>query len=161
MTAIAVAISTAVVDSPVGPLGLAAEDDALTRVAFLAPGTPADAPGTPVLREAAAQLGAYFAGELEAFDLPLRPVGTDFQREVWTALADIPFGTTTTYGELAARLGRGPRGARAVGLANGANPLAIVLPCHRVIGADGGLTGFGGGLPAKRWLLTHEGALLL
>ena len=92
------------------------------------------------------------------FDLPLAPVGTQFQRTVWQALADIPYGSTISYAQLAQRLGN-PNGTRAVGAANGRNPLPIVLPCHRVIGADGGLTGFGGGLPTKQFLLRLEGAL--
>ena len=154
--------ATHVLASPVGPLGIAARDGALVRLRFAArdepvtPGAPAD----PVLRRTAEQLAAYFAGELEAFSLPLAPEGTEFQLAVWQRLAAIPFGTTTTYGALAQDLG-GHSACRAVGRANGANPLAIVLPCHRVIGADGSLTGFGGGLPMKQWLLRHEGALLV
>ena len=101
---------------------------------------------------------AYFDGELEAIDrLSVSAGGTPFQRAVWTALRDIPCGTTTAYGELARRIGR-PAAVRAVGLANGANPIAVVVPCHRVIGANGTLTGYGGGLHRKRWLLEHEGA---
>jgi methylated-DNA-[protein]-cysteine S-methyltransferase len=101
------------------------------------------------------QLAAYFAGDLTEFDLPLAPDGTEFQRRVWAALRTIPYGTTTSYGELAGQLGN-PGASRAVGLANGRNPIAIVVPCHRVIGADGRLTGYGGGLDRKRWLLDHE-----
>lgn len=104
------------------------------------------------------QLGAYFAGELREFHLDLDPDGTMFQRQVWQALRSIPYGVTTSYGELAEMLGK-PTASRAVGAANGANPIPIIIPCHRVIGADGSLTGFGGGLPAKRWLLSHEAAL--
>ena len=105
----------------------------------------------------ASALRAYFAGDLAAIDgLTVAPAGTPFQREVWTALRTIPCGSTMGYGELARRLGR-PAASRAVGLANGANPIAIVVPCHRVIGADGSLTGYGGGLERKRWLLAHEG----
>ena len=111
----------------------------------------------PVLAAARAQLAAYFAGELTAFDLPLAPQGTPFQRRVWDALLEIPYGATTSYGALARRLGD-PRATRAVGAANGRNPLSIVVPCHRVVGADGALTGFGGGIERKRWLLAHEGA---
>ena len=114
----------------------------------------------PVLDAAAAQLESYFAGELTAFDLPLDLQGSDFQRQCWLALATIPYGQTVSYGEQARRLGFGPEKARAVGAANGQNPLPLVLPCHRVIGADGSLTGFGGGLSMKRFLLEHEGALL-
>ena len=108
-------------------------------------------------REAFRQLTAYFAGELTEFSLPLRFAGTAFQNTVWKALCDIPLGQTTTYGELAARIGR-PTASRAVGAANGANLLPIVVPCHRVIGSNKSLTGFGGGLEVKRYLLDHEKA---
>ncbi|GLQ94087.1 methylated-DNA--[protein]-cysteine S-methyltransferase [Dyella acidisoli] len=101
------------------------------------------------------QLEEYFAGERTSFDLPLHPLGTNFQVAVWQALAEIPYGSTISYGELAQRIGQ-PQAVRAVGAANGRNPLPIVLPCHRVIGADGSLTGFGGGLPTKRFLLAME-----
>jgi methylated-DNA-[protein]-cysteine S-methyltransferase len=104
---------------------------------------------------AAKQLNEYFAGERQDFDLPLHPIGTPFQIDVWHALANIPYGMTISYGELARRIGQ-PQAVRAVGAANGRNPLPIVLPCHRVIGADGSLTGFGGGLPTKRFLLAME-----
>jgi methylated-DNA-[protein]-cysteine S-methyltransferase len=107
------------------------------------------------LREPAEQLQAYFAGELRAFDLPLAPHGTPFQREVWSALREIPYGSTISYAELAAAVGR-PDAARAVGAANGRNPIAVVIPCHRVIGASGALTGYGGGLGRKRLLLDLE-----
>ena len=106
---------------------------------------------------AAEQLGAYFAGELDAFDLPLAPAGTPFQRRVWDALLTIPYGETATYAELAAAIGR-PGAARAVGHANGRNPISIVIPCHRVVGSDGTLTGYAGGLDRKRALLDLEGA---
>lgn len=150
--------------SPVGPLLLAADDAGLRLIEFDAPRHPyprgADwQPGEhDVLRETEAQLREYFAGKRRAFDLPLAPRGTPFQVEVWQALARIPFGSTWTYAQLATHLGR-PSATRAVGAANGRNPLPIVLPCHRVIGADGSLTGFGGGLPTKRFLLELEGAL--
>ena len=107
------------------------------------------------LKQSSAQLRAYFAGELREFELPLAPEGTPFQQRVWRALCDIPFGETISYGELARRIGQ-PTASRAVGLANGRNPISIVVPCHRVIGADGSLTGYGGGLARKRWLLAHE-----
>jgi len=101
-------------------------------------------------------ISRYFAGELAAIDdLPVRTAGTGFQREVWRALREIPCGTTTTYARLAARIGR-PAAVRAVGLANGSNPIGVVVPCHRVIGSDGSLTGYGGGIERKRWLLDHE-----
>jgi methylated-DNA-[protein]-cysteine S-methyltransferase len=148
-----------VVDSPIGPLGLIASDVALQGVVF--DGRRIRSEGSaPVLDEAARQLTAYFEGDLVTFDLPLELHGTDFQRQCWLALATIPFGQTVSYGEQARRLGLGSDKARAVGAANGSNPLPIVLPCHRVIGADGSLTGFGGGLHVKRFLLEHEGALL-
>ena len=148
-----------VVDSPIGPLGLVASDSALEGV-FFDGGRVRPEGSSPVLDEAARQLEAYFTGELVAFDLPLELRGTDFQRQCWLALGTIPYGQTVSYGEQARRLGLGSDQARAVGAANGANPLPIVLPCHRVIGADGSLTGFGGGLHVKRFLLELEGALL-
>jgi len=111
-------------------------------------------------KAAIAQLHEYFDRRRTVFDLPLAPVGTPFQQRVWTALLDIPHGVTISYGELATRLGD-PKASRAVGLANGRNPISIVIPCHRVIGANGNLTGYGGGLDRKEWLLRHEGALLL
>lgn len=144
--------------SPVGTLWLSAEHDQL--VALDLPDRPAPAARigqSDVLVRAAAQLAEYFAGERRVFDLPLAPAGTEFQRAVWHALARIPFGVTCSYGDLARVIGR-PSASRAVGAANGANPIAIILPCHRVIGASGALTGYGGGLPMKRWLLDHERA---
>ena len=152
-------MASTVFDSPIGPLGLVATHDGLSGVHFHADGFASD--GTsPVLDDAAEQLASYFAGELTSFDLPLDLDGSEFQRRCWRALATIPYGQTVSYGEQARRLGYGPEKARAVGAANGQNPLPLVLPCHRVIGADGSLTGFGGGLPMKRFLLEHEGALL-
>jgi methylated-DNA-[protein]-cysteine S-methyltransferase len=148
-----------VVGSPIGPLGLVASETALRGVLFDGNRISADG-SSRVLDEAARQLSAYFAGELVAFDLPLELDGTAFQRQCWLALATIPYGQTVSYGEQARRLGLGSDQARAVGAANGQNPLPLVLPCHRVIGADGSLTGFGGGLEVKRFLLEHEGALL-
>lgn len=150
--------------TPLGDLLVAADDDGLTRASFLA-GTAAWAPPADAARvdddallgEARAQLAAYFAGRLRAFDLPLAPRGTAFQRDVWRALGDVPYGATTTYGALAAKLGR-PTAARAVGAANGANPLPVVVPCHRVVGADGALTGYLGGVALKRALLALEDA---
>ena len=148
-----------VVDSPIGPLGLIASDAGLRAVVF--DGGRIRAEGkSPVLSQAMLQLDAYFEGELQTFDLPLELHGTEFQRRCWLALGSIPYGQTVSYGEQARRLGLGNDAARAVGAANGRNPLPIVLPCHRVIGADGSLTGFGGGLDVKRFLLEHEGALL-
>ncbi|HET8818876.1 MAG TPA: methylated-DNA--[protein]-cysteine S-methyltransferase [Xanthomonadaceae bacterium] len=151
------------IDSPVGPLLLAAGDDGLRAVEFHASRHPVrreadwQAGDHPLLQRARAQLDEYFAGRRRTFDLPLAPRGTDFQRETWQALATIPYGSTISYAELAQRVER-PKAVRAVGAANGRNPLPIVLPCHRVIGADGSLTGFGGGLPTKQFLLELEGA---
>lgn len=156
------ATSRLVVPSPVGDLLLLGDDEALTGIRF--PGGRPDPDGAPppagtspsrVLQAAAAQLGEYFGGRRIRFDLPLRPAGTAFQMQVWALLAEVPYGSTWSYGELAARLGR-PTAVRAVGAANGRNPLPIVLPCHRIVGSDGSLTGFGGGLPAKRLLLDLE-----
>jgi methylated-DNA-[protein]-cysteine S-methyltransferase len=146
--------ATLVMSSPIGPLTLTAENGALTAVDFGArQGRPvAD---DPVLHEAARQLTAYFAGDLRRFDLPLRARGTPFQLTVWEALSRIPYGATISYRELAESIGR-PTAARAVGHANGCNPLAIVVPCHRVIGADGTLTGYAGGVDAKAALLALE-----
>ncbi len=149
-------------DSPIGILTLAADDDGLRRIDFPPPRPPPAGAdwhegSNAVLEQACAQLREYFAGARRVFDLPLSPHGTPFQREVWTALAAIPYGDTWSYRDLAARVGR-PEAMRAVGAANGRNPLPIVLPCHRVIGADGSLTGFGGGLPTKAFLLRLEGA---
>jgi len=109
--------------------------------------------------ETKAQMSAYFAGELTEFDLPMSPEGTDFQRQVWIELLNIPYGTTCSYGEMAQRIGN-PKGSRAVGLANGKNPISIIVPCHRVIGANGKLTGYGGGLERKEALLKFETAVL-
>jgi methylated-DNA-[protein]-cysteine S-methyltransferase len=148
-----------VVDTPIGLLGLIASDVALQGVVFDGRRIRADG-SSPVLDDATRQIGSYFDGDLVAFDLPLELNGTDFQRQCWLALATIPYGRTVSYGEQARRLGLRSDKARAVGAANGSNPLPIVLPCHRVIGADGSLTGFGGGLHVKRFLLEHEGALL-
>ena len=151
------------IDSPVGPLMLAADEHGLRHIEFRDNRHPADRSDwhggdSEVLQAAEAQLGEYFTGQRRVFDLPLAPRGTDFQLCVWRALAQIPYGETISYAQLAQRLGN-PNGTRAVGAANGRNPLPIVLPCHRVIGADGGLTGFGGGLPTKELLLRLEGAL--
>jgi methylated-DNA-[protein]-cysteine S-methyltransferase len=155
------------VASPLGPLTLTAEQHALVELDFATPAGSAAAadrqeigprPSSSaerVLDDAARQLGAYFAGELRDFDLPLRPQGTPFQIAVWKALREIPYGETHSYADIARRIGR-PTAVRAVGRANGQNPLAIVVPCHRVIGADGSLTGYSGGLELKRALLELE-----
>jgi methylated-DNA-[protein]-cysteine S-methyltransferase len=151
--------------SPIGELLLISDGEHLTglytRVSpALRKSTAKWTRDEPALRETRAQLKAYFGGELKEFDLPMALEGTDFQRKVWEKLCEIPYGVTTSYGELARRLGT-PSASRAVGLANGSNPISIIVPCHRVIGADGSLTGYGGGLERKEWLLKHEGALLL
>ena len=148
-----------VVDTPIGPLGLVASDAGLQGV-FFDGGRIRPEGSSPVLDEAARQLEAYFDGDLVRFELPLELHGSEFQRRCWLALATIPYGQTVSYGEQARRLGLDTDRARAVGAANGRNPLPIVLPCHRVIGANGSLTGFGGGLHVKRYLLEREGALL-
>ncbi len=149
-------------NTPIGVLLLAGTPEALTRVHFQSGPRPWRPPGTwlqqtAAFRPASTQLREYFAGARRHFELALAPRGTPFQLAVWQALRAIPYGQTVSYGEIARRLGR-PEAARAVGLANGANPLPILVPCHRVIGADGSLTGFGGGLPIKRALLQLEGA---
>jgi methylated-DNA-[protein]-cysteine S-methyltransferase len=159
-----------VIDSPVDELLLTSAGGALRSIWF----SPHKAKGTttfveemtraggvrdddqPVLVRTSGQLGEYFAGERRAFDLPLAAAGSLFQMQVWAALQTIPYGVTWSYGELAASIGKGPVASRAVGLANGANPISIVIPCHRVIGADGSLTGYGGGLERKRYLLELE-----
>jgi methylated-DNA-[protein]-cysteine S-methyltransferase len=141
------------VETPIGTLLLTGDGAALRRVAFATSRRVRSA--DPLLVEAEAQLHAYFAGELERFDLPLAPGGTAFQQRVWAALLEIPYGSTTSYSALAATLGR-PSARRAVGAANGRNPLAVIVPCHRVVGAAGALTGYGGGLERKRALLALE-----
>jgi methylated-DNA-[protein]-cysteine S-methyltransferase len=143
--------------TPIGELLLAADDEGLTHLLmepFDPPAGPRD-DDDPVLAKARAQLDAYFAGDLTEFDLPLHPAGTEFQRRVWDALTTIPYGRTASYGQIAAAIGA-PGAARAVGLANGRNPISIIVPCHRVIGSGGALTGYGGGLDRKRYLLGLE-----
>lgn len=146
--------------SPLGELLLTGDGTALTGL-FMSPyRIPPEvswARDAAAFGPAVAQLAAYFAGELTDFDLPLAPRGTAFQRQVWSALQEIPYGVTESYGGLAARVGN-PKASRAVGLANGRNPISIVIPCHRVIGASGSLTGYGGGLDRKRMLLALEAA---
>ncbi len=146
--------------SPVGKLLLAADERGLRFLLFAEGRTPPCIEpdwkhDSRLLQEPMRQVRAFFAGELHRFDLPLAPQGTEFQKRVWDALLEIPFGETISYGELARRLGN-PTASRAVGLANGSNPIAIIIPCHRVIGSNGKLTGYGGGLPNKRWLLDFE-----
>jgi len=153
--------------TPVGELTLVASDHGLRAVVWptsslkraRVTGRPHRNSDHPILQTTTRQLDEYFAGERTTFDIPLDLDGTRFQVAAWRSLAQIPFGSTTTYGHQAAGLGI-PTAARAIGAANGANPVCIVLPCHRVIGSDGSLTGFGGGLPVKRWLLDHEARVL-
>jgi methylated-DNA-[protein]-cysteine S-methyltransferase len=149
-------------DSPIGRLLLTCDGTALTGL-YMEPSRKAQSTDgwvedatVPPLAAAVRQLTEYFAGSRRDFDLPLRLQGTDFQQRVWRELTEIPFGETWSYGKLARRIDK-PSASRAVGLANGQNPISIIVPCHRVIGADGSLTGYGGGLERKSWLLAHEG----
>ncbi|WP_069812412.1 methylated-DNA--[protein]-cysteine S-methyltransferase [Streptomyces sp. TP-A0874] len=153
------------VDSPLGPLTLVASEGVLCGLYMTGQRhRPAEesfgAADGGAFTETVRQLDAYFDGELTSFDLPLRLSGTPFQQRVWSALREIPYGETVSYGELAARLGR-PTAARAVGLANGRNPIGIIVPCHRVVGSGGALTGYGGGLDRKRRLLALESSGVL
>lgn len=151
------------IESPIGELTLVASEAGLAFVLFegqrpvdvgLAPDLP-EVADDPTLTQAATQLGEYFDGERRDFDVPLDLQGTDFQVDAWRALATVPYGETRSYGEQADAIGR-PGAFRAVGAANGRNPIPVILPCHRIVGADGSLTGFAGGLATKRWLLNHE-----
>jgi methylated-DNA-[protein]-cysteine S-methyltransferase len=158
-------IYTTTMDSPLGPIRIAGTDQGLTRVDFQHGIRPVELlPGwqenPSVLAEAVCQLQEYFQGVRQTFSLSLAPIGTPFQQQVWHELQLIPFGSTLTYQELAQRIGK-PKGARAVGSANGCNPIAIIIPCHRVVGRDGRLRGYASGLPIKQRLLQHEGAWLL
>lgn len=143
----------AVIYSPLGPLTLFAEDGQLTALVYGNYGTYDD---IPLFRETRRQLGEYFAGQRQTFQLPLNPGGSDFQRRVWKQLCEIPYGTTITYRVLAERVGA-PKGFQAVGQANGRNPLPILIPCHRVVAANGTLGGYSGGLERKQLLLRVEG----
>jgi len=148
------------IESPLGPLALVAGETGLREIQFMndhhsAHAEPEWRAHAAALKEPIRQLRAYFAGELEEFDLALAPQGTPFQQKVWSNIRKIPYGETTTYGEVARRIGN-PNASRAVGLANGSNPIPIIIPCHRVIGANGKLTGYGGGLPIKEKLLALE-----
>lgn len=148
------------IESPVGPLLLVADDVGLRQILFVngrhqVQPDPEWKQDAAPLEKTVSQLCAYFAGEREEFNLPLAPQGTRFQQEVWRRLNEIPYGETISYGELARQIGN-PQASRAVGLANGSNPIPIVIPCHRVIGSNGKLTGYGGGLPIKEKLLALE-----
>jgi len=149
-----------IIESPIGPILLAGNEDGLKHLIFLKGKKKADIPkdwiqNTDFFKEAVRQLEAYFSGELKSFNLKLAPEGTDFQKSVWKALCEIPYGGTRTYKEIAASIGK-PRAYRAVGLANNRNPIPIIIPCHRVIGADGKLTGYASGLDIKEYLLKLE-----
>ena len=147
-------------DSPLGAL-LAVRDDVGITGLYLPTGKhavrldPAWVRDDDAFEDVRSQLDEYFAGSRRTFELPLHPAGTTFQQQAWSALQNIPYGETSSYGKQAAAIGH-PDGARAVGAANGQNPISIIVPCHRVVGANGSLTGYGGGLEAKRWLLQHE-----
>jgi methylated-DNA-[protein]-cysteine S-methyltransferase len=145
-------------ESPIGRLLLISDENGLRRIDFANGNSrpdPAWRDNPAALKETISQLGAYFAGELKEFDVPLAPEGTQFQKNVWRHLGEIRYGEAISYGELARRIGN-PKASRAVGLANGANPIPIIIPCHRVIGSDGKLTGYGGGLSVKEKLLALE-----
>lgn len=149
------------INSPIGWLEIHADDDSLREIRFLGEEPEQRKSATnSVIDQTMDQLRKYFSGSLQQFNLPIRPEGTTFQREVWRQLQHIPFGSTIYYGALAQRLGD-PKKVRAVGRANGRNPIPIVIPCHRVIGTGDKLTGYGGGIHRKKWLLRHENALLL
>jgi methylated-DNA-[protein]-cysteine S-methyltransferase len=148
------------IESPIGPLLLAGDESGLRFLLFgkgrhVVEPKPEWEPDRGLLKEPVRQLTAYFKGRLKAFDVPVVPAGTPFQRAVWLQLQAIPYGETISYSELARRLGN-PRAVRAVGLANGSNPISIIIPCHRVIGSNGSLVGYGGGLPTKQALLALE-----
>lgn len=164
-------LTTCTYESPLGILRLIASAQGLRAVLWpndewtaagdegrVKPG-PTNEGASPILHQAAAELDEYFVGARERFDVPLDPVGTEFQLSVWHGLANVPFGQTTSYGKQAAALGK-PKAIRAVASANGKNPISIILPCHRIVGANGALTGFAGGLDSKAWLLRHEGQAL-
>lgn len=144
------------VETPIGAILVAGDEKVIVETYFAgARPKPEWIRDDDALRDAAAELRAYFAGTLQAFDVPLAPRGTEFQQSVWSTLLEIPYGQTTTYSAIAEKIGR-PAAVRAVGAANGANPIPIIIPCHRVIGANGSLTGFGGGIDVKRQLLALE-----
>ncbi len=151
--------SFAYYDSPIGLIEIGGTSEGITSLFFVEERRQG-AVTNEVCEEAVRQLAEYFAGSRQEFDLPVALRGTEFQREVWQGLRNISFGQTVSYGDLARAIGR-PSAVRAVGAANGDNPISIIVPCHRVIGSDGSLTGYGGGLERKEWLLRHEGGLLL
>lgn len=142
-------------ETPVGKLCIGAEDGCITHVAWEKIPREYILEETELILQCKMQLDEYFSGERTAFDLPLAPKGTDFQKKVWNALREIPYGETRTYGEIAAAIGN-PKAARAVGMANNRNPIGIIIPCHRVVGVNGKLVGYAGGVEKKEWLLTLE-----
>ncbi|MBY5921708.1 methylated-DNA--[protein]-cysteine S-methyltransferase [Ferrimonas balearica] len=142
-------------ETPLGPLAIMADERAIQAVQFVDDTTPSSLPESALTQRARAQLKEYFTGHRQAFDLPLAPTGTPFRQAAWQALCAIPYGETRSYAEQADRMGN-PKAVRAVGAANGANPIAILIPCHRVIGKNGSLTGYAGGLNRKAWLLALE-----
>ena len=146
-------------DSPIGLIEVGGTDKAVTSLYFVEE-RKAGVESNAVCAEAVRQIAEYFDGKRQDFELPLDLSGTEFQRQVWTELTSIPYGQTVSYADLARAIGK-PTAVRAVGAANGDNPVSIIVPCHRVIGRDGGLIGYGGGLARKEWLLRHEGGLLL
>lgn len=145
--------------SPIGLVEIGGTESAVTTLCFVDERRP-ESMSRPIVRQAAAQVAEYFAGTRRRFELPLALEGTDFQQHVWRALLEIPYGQVASYQEVARAIGR-PRAVRAVGAANGQNPVSIIVPCHRVIGSSGELVGYGGGLWRKEWLLRHEGYLML
>lgn len=156
-------INARYISSPIGVLKLEATDKALTAIKFSDDGQNAvnqPESASAILEKARSQLKEFFNGRRQEFDIPLAPEGTDFEQQVWNQLKNIPFGKSITYTQLAQKLGDSNK-VRAVGRANGQNPLPIIIPCHRVIGANNKLTGYAGGVERKRWLLQHEGVLLL
>jgi methylated-DNA-[protein]-cysteine S-methyltransferase len=146
-------------ESPIGLIEIGGTSDGITSLFFVEERRPGVATNE-MCEKAVTQISEYFAGTRQEFDLPIALEGTEFQQQVWQELQNIPFGQTVSYGDLARSIGK-PSAVRAVGAANGDNPVSIIVPCHRVIGSDGGLTGYGGGLERKQWLLKHEGGLLL
>jgi methylated-DNA-[protein]-cysteine S-methyltransferase len=150
-------------ESPIGLVEIGGTPDGITSLLFVErrrEAGAADVPSDALVEQAVAQVREYFAGSRREFDLPLAPRGTEFQRLVWRQLLTVPFGRTASYGDIAEAIGK-PRAVRAVGAANGQNPISIIVPCHRILGSDGRLVGYGGGLWRKEWLLKHEGGLLL
>lgn len=148
-------METSIVQSPIGSLKLEASEEALHSISFLDADLPEQLSEFPILQETQKQLAEYFSGKRKVFELPLCPKGTDFQKSVWDEVYKVPFGETASYLAISKQLGN-PDAIRAVGTSNGRNPIPIIIPCHRIIGSDGSLTGYAGGLARKKWLLDHE-----